>query len=135
MDRLDTEYLCRPAPEIKPKYRPAIGTRRLTHYFEDPQTIDVTQKTVFAQLPKRLGHLSASSDQEQIGWGIHFQEDWHWRTINFLVFVLVASFSLVFAIVWSIAKGSIQDAFAISSFWLTLGSLFLGYMAVKSAQL
>jgi hypothetical protein len=132
VDRLDREYRCRPAPEIKPKFEPAIGTQRLTHYFLNPECVEVTQKTILAQLPKRVGHLSASSDQEEIGWGIHFQESWHWRTINFVVGILVASFSLIFGIVWSISKGDIQDAFAISSFWLTLGSLLLGYIAVKS---
>jgi hypothetical protein len=50
------------------------------------------------------------------------------RTVNFVVVVLVASSSLIFGIVWSVTKGDIQSAFAISSFWLTLGSLLLGYI-------
>ncbi|KAL4861675.1 hypothetical protein BDV12DRAFT_179897 [Aspergillus spectabilis] len=132
VDRLDREYRCRPAPEVKPKYEPAIGAQRLTHYFLSPQCVNATQKTILAQLPKRVGYLSASSDQEEIGWGIHFQEGWHWRTVNFVVIILVASFSLVFAIVWSITKSDIQGAFAVSSFWLTLGTLLLGYMTLRS---
>ena len=133
VDRLDREYRCRPAPEAKPKYEPAIGSQRLTHYFLSPQCVEATQKTILAQLPKRIGHLRALNNQEEIGWGIHFQEGWHWRTVYFVVVVLVASSSLVFGIVWSITKRDIQGAFAISSFWLTLGSLLLGYMAVRSA--
>lgn len=132
VDRLDGEYCCRPAPEVKPKYEPAIGSQRLTHYFLSPQCVEATQKTILAQLPKRLGHLRALNDKEEIGWGIHFQEDWHWRTVYFVV-ILVALFSLVFGIVWSITKGDIQGAFTVSSFCLTLGSLLLGYMVVRSA--
>lgn len=132
VDRLDREYYCRPAPEIKPKYEPVIGSQRLTHYFLSPQCVDATQKTILAQLPKKVGYLRALNDQEEIGWGIHFQEGWHWRTVYFLV-VVVALVSLVFGIVWSVTKKDIQGAFAISSFCLTLGSLVLGYIVVKSA--
>jgi hypothetical protein len=51
--------------------------------------------------------------------------------IYFLV-VILTLFSLVFGIVWSIMKGDIQGAFAISSFCVTLGSLLLGYIVVRT---
>jgi len=79
------------------------------------------------------GELVASGSQEELGWGLHFQEGWHWRTIlYFIVVVLISVSSLVFGIVWSVTKADIQGAFAISGFWLTLGSVLLGYLAVKS---
>lgn len=122
---LDTEYSCSPAPEKKLEYNPAIGSRRLTHYFINPQCVEVTQKTVLAQLPKRIGRLEALSDKEVMGWGLHLQEGWHRRAVYFVVTVLVIPFSLVFGIVWSVMKGDVQSAFAISTYWLTLGSLLL----------
>ena len=84
-------------------------------------------------MPKRIGHLRASNEQEEIGWGIHFQEGWHWRSVYLVVVVLVVLFGGVFGIVWSITKGDIQGAFAISSFSVTLGSLLLGYIVLRSA--
>jgi hypothetical protein len=131
VDRLEREYYCRPAPEVKPKYEPAIGSQRLTHYFLSPQCVEVSQGTIIAQLPKRICHLRASNNHEEIGWGIYFEEGWNWRTIYVLVVVLTL-FSLVFGIVWSITKGDIQGAFTISSFCVTLGSLLLGYIVVKT---
>jgi hypothetical protein len=81
-------------------------------------------------MPKRIGQLQASHEQEATGWGLHIEESWHLRTIYFLVVVLVL-FSLVFGIVWSIKKDDVQGAFAISSFGITLGSLLLGYVMVR----
>lgn len=74
----------------------------------------------------------ASSEQEELGWGIHFEDGWHLRTVYFIVVVSMASLSLVFGITWSVTKGDIQGAFAISGFWVSLCSLLMGYIAVKS---
>jgi hypothetical protein len=124
------EYHCYPAPEQEPKVEPPIGPRRLTHYFTHPQCIATAQKTIFAQLPKRKGRLKASYEQEETGWGLHIEENWHLRSIYSLV-VLLVLFSLIFGIVWSAKKGDIQGAFAISSFVMTLGSLVLGYVVIR----
>jgi hypothetical protein len=124
------EYHCHPAPEQESKAMPPIGPRRLTHYFTHPGCIAVTQRTIFAQLPKRKGRLEASNELEETGWGLHIEESWHMRSIYFLVILLVL-FSLIFGIVWSAKKGDIQGAFAISSFVMTLGSLLLGYVVIR----
>jgi hypothetical protein len=100
--------------------------------FLDPYGIKIGQKSTFNQLPKRLGHyghLKASPDEMEIGWGIHFEEDWHLPTIYF-VFVILVLFSLMFGIVWSVCKKDIQSGFAVSGFVLTLGSLLLGYLVL-----
>ncbi len=65
--------------------------------------------------------------KDELGWGIHLEEGWHWRTIYFVLVVFLSSFSLIFGVIWSVTKGDISGAFAISSFWLNLGSL-LGWL-------
>ncbi|KAI0122409.1 hypothetical protein F4814DRAFT_408647 [Daldinia grandis] len=133
VDRIGTEYNCRPAPEVKPKYVPPIGPRYLSHHFGHPDCIRPTQKFIYNQLPKRTcGQLQAPEDRVEFGWGVHFEEGWHWRSIYFVIVVLIASGSGVFGVTWSITKGDIQGGFAISSLWVTLGTLFLGYIAVRS---
>jgi len=106
-----------------------------SYHFSHPECIAAFQRTIRDQLPKRLGvcgELVASWSQEELDWGLHFQEGWHWRTIYFIVVVLISVSSLVFGIVWSVTKADIQGAFTISGFWLTMGSVLLGYLAVKS---
>jgi hypothetical protein len=66
---------------------PVLSSKMLKGDFLDPYGIETGQRTTFNQFPKRLGHyghLKASRDQVKIGWGIHFEEDWHWPTIYFL---------------------------------------------------
>jgi len=133
IDRIGTEYACRPAPEIKPDFVPVIGARYLTHHFMHPECVRPTQRFIYSQLPKRVsGELLASNDQFQLGWGVCFQEGWHWTSIYFIVVTLFVSGSLAFGIAWSVTKGDIQGGFAISSVWVSLGSILIGYIAVRS---
>ncbi|KAI0388499.1 hypothetical protein F5Y17DRAFT_202125 [Xylariaceae sp. FL0594] len=127
------EYRCRPAPAKRPKHVPVFGDNYLIHYFKHPQCLSEVQTTIFDQLPKRAcGHLAASHDESVLGWGVYFEEGWHWRSIYFIVVVLIVTASLVFGVSWSILRADIQGAFAIAGYLMTLGSLLLGYMAVRS---
>jgi hypothetical protein len=111
---------------------PVLSSKMLKGDFLDPYSIATGQKTTFNQLPKRLGHyghLKASPVEMKLGWGVHFEVDWHWPTLYF-IFAILVLFSLVFGIVWSICKQDIQGGFAISGFALTLGSLILGYLVL-----
>ena len=133
-DRIGVEYKCHPEPGQSLGYAPAIGANRLTHYFLHPECIKPTQRSILAQLPKRVcGALAASNDQDVIGWGLHFKEGWHWRTIYCLVIIIALS-GLIFGITWSVLKSDIQSGFAISSYWITVGSLLLGALALGSKQ-
>jgi hypothetical protein len=92
------------------------------------------QTTIFNQLPKRAcGQLAASHEELSLGWGLYFEEGWHWRSIYFVVVVLIVTAGLVFGVSWSILRADVQSAFAITSSWMTLGSLLLGYLAVRSS--
>lgn len=126
------EYLCRPAPKVELAYYPAIGPNELTHYFMKPHAFHTAQRSILNQLPKRAsGPLTVLPDDAQLGWGLHFEQGWHWKTIYLLVSFPLILGSLVFAIVWSIARGTIQDAFAMASLWMSLGPVFLGYLALR----
>jgi hypothetical protein len=134
IDRIGTEYACRPAPEAKPRYVPAIGTRYLTHHFLHPDCVPATQSFIYNQLPKRAcGKLLAPADEVEFGWGVYFEEGWHWKSIYFIVIILLASGSCVFGITWSVTRGDIQGGFAVSSVWMTLGGLLLGYAAIQGS--
>jgi hypothetical protein len=127
------EYRCRPSPEAKPRQIPIFGDNYLIHYFKHPECLSEQQATIFNQLPKRAcGQLAASHEESTLGWGVYFEEGWHWRSIYFTIVVLIVTASLVFAVCWSVLERDIQGAFAITSSWMTLGSLLLGYMAVRS---
>ncbi|KAF5000625.1 hypothetical protein FDECE_11162 [Fusarium decemcellulare] len=129
------EYQCSPSPTVKPSQVPVIGTNRLTHYFLKPHAFHKPQRIILNQLPKLAqGPLGTSEDTMQLGWGIHIQEGWHWKTIYFvLVFVFIIG-SLVFGITWSVVKGDIQSAFAVTATWMAMGPLLLGYIAVRDLQ-
>ncbi|KAM0420971.1 hypothetical protein ACHAPT_011214 [Fusarium lateritium] len=126
------EYRCAPAPMIELGYFPAIGSRELLHYFKKPHDFEIPQRIYLNQIPKRAcGQLRASQDQAELGWGLHFEEGWHWKTIYFITVALVAIPAMVFGVVWSVTKRDIQSAFALSGAWIALGSLMLGYMGVR----
>jgi hypothetical protein len=99
--------------------------------FLNPHSIVAGQRTTLNQLPKRRlqGELQATKDELATGWGLHIEEGWHLPTI-YCCFVVIILFSLIFGIVWSVTRNDIQGAFAVSGFALTLGAMFLGYMAL-----
>jgi hypothetical protein len=112
---------------------PAIGSNRLTHYFSCPDHIDSQQETIFAQLPKRLGHkglLKASPQEEVIGWGLHLEAGYHNRTIFFL-FVVLFLFSLTFGVVWSVTMKDLQGGFAVTSCVFTVCGMLVGSLVVQ----
>ncbi|KAK3337572.1 hypothetical protein B0T19DRAFT_78731 [Cercophora scortea] len=129
---IGTEYQCSPSPETDPDYVPVFGENYLIHFFRSPSCLTDSQKTIYNQLPKRMtSPLAAGAEETKLGWGVHFQEGWHWRTIYVVVLFFIFTASLVFGIAWSVLKMDIQGAFGVSGFWLTVGSLLLGFIAVK----
>ncbi|KAK4186185.1 hypothetical protein QBC35DRAFT_281334 [Podospora australis] len=132
-ERVGSEYVCSPAPGTQPTSFPAISARRMTHYFRSPTCAEKSQSSIYQQLPKRVaGELKASRENDVVGWGVHCEEGWHWRTIYLIIAIFLFCFSLLFGIIWATTKSDIQGGFAVSSFWLTTGSVLLGYVAVKS---
>ncbi|EAQ85497.1 hypothetical protein CHGG_09511 [Chaetomium globosum CBS 148.51] len=93
---IGNEYRCRPAPEVEPKHVPVFGDNYLIHYFKSPKCISEMQTTIFNQLPKRAcGQLTALHEESALGWGLYFEEGWHWRSIYFITVVLIVTGSLL----------------------------------------
>jgi hypothetical protein len=133
VERIDSdEYQCTLAPKVDLGYFPALGSRELLHYFQKPHDLQISQRSCLNQIPKRAcGQLRASQDQAELGWGLHFEEGWHWMTIGLVIAVLVVVPAIVFGLVWSVTKQDIQSAFAISGVWIAFGALLLAYVASR----
>lgn len=124
--RIDNEYLGRTAPK-DPTMIPAIGLSRLTYGFTCPADIAPEQSPLFAQLPKRIGPdglLRASPQDEVFGWGIHVEIGFG-KTAIFFLCAIVALFSLLFGLVWSVKRGDIQGAFAVSGYAIAVGTSYV----------
>lgn len=103
------------------------------HFFKHPELVRKDQEVIFNQIPKRSwGQLAAPHDKLELGWGLYFEEGWHWRSIYFIFAVPVVAGSLAFGIAWSVLKTDIQGGFTITGVWITVGSLAVGYMALRS---
>lgn len=102
----------------------------MLHYFKKPHDLQMSQRSCLNQIPKRArGQLRALQEEAELGWGLHFEEGWHWMTIGLLMTVLVIVPAIVFGVVWSCLKQDIQGAFSISAVWIAVGSLLLAYVA------
>lgn len=130
-ERVGLEYRCTPVPA---DLAPPLGEENyLMHYFLRPECAVQSQDWVYQQVPKRMrGQLFVTPYRPEFAWGVCFQEGWHWKTIYFLLVVVVVSGSLVFSIVWTQTRADIQGAFAVSSYWVAVGCLMVGGIGVRS---
>lgn len=104
----------------------------MTHYFRKPHRIVPISTRLFDQVPKRLiGRLEASADGEVAGWGIYFEEGWHWEAIFGLLLIVAFGGSLLFGILWSVCRKDIQGAFGVASYWVTMSGLLIGFIAAR----
>ena len=91
------------------------------------------QTRILRQLPKKAGGpLYATLDDTELGWGVHFEEGWHLATIILLMVCPLGLGSLVFGIVWSVAKSDIQGGFAIASTALAAVPILLGIIGLQN---
>ena len=84
------------------------------------------------QFPKKLqGELEASLDEEVIGWGIYLQEGLHWTKIWAAVLAIIILGSFIFGVLWSIFQKDVQGAFGIASWWVSLCTVILAWLAAR----
>ncbi|KAI1411834.1 hypothetical protein F5Y13DRAFT_190837 [Hypoxylon sp. FL1857] len=111
VEKLNIEYVCEPAPRVPPPRIPVYRDNYLLHFFKKPDDISENQKTVYRQLPKRTsGRLNVLDNERQpiFGWGVYFEEGWHWESIYFMILILFVTGSLVFGLLgdaWKLAFG------------------------------
>ncbi|KAH8901320.1 hypothetical protein GQ53DRAFT_814785 [Thozetella sp. PMI_491] len=124
------EYRCQPVP---PRYIPPIGENFLMHCFSHPACVDPRQTWVYAQFPKLLsGRLRGEFHTPVEGWGVYFRDGWNWPAIwsALLAFFLLPSF--LFLVLWGAFKGDIQGASGVAAYWVTVGTIFMGYVATRN---
>jgi hypothetical protein len=104
------------------------------HNYRMPNCVHDQQTWVYHQIPKRTcGQLIGRSEAPVLGWGVHFQEGWHWDKILNLGFWIFMLGSFLFGILWAVLKKDVQSAFGIASYWITTFAVVLGYLAAKES--
>ena len=84
-------------------------------------------------MPKKKNepvNFCADSDEENIGWGLHFVEGFNHAMITYIMFGSTMIVGLVFGVCWTVLKHDVQDAWTISA-WIT-AVMTLGLMAWQS---
>lgn len=86
------------------------------------------------QLPKRIdgGELQAPLEGFEDGWGLYFEEDWHWPSIVFVCAISVLG-SLIFGIAWSAKTGDIQSGFTVSAVIIATLSVPLALVVMQDS--
>lgn len=103
------------------------------HMFSAPECIHPSQVWIFNQIPKRTcGQLIAKPDAPAEGWGLHFQEGWHWVKIMTVNLTLFVGGSLVFGLVYAVLQKDVQTAFTVATYWFTASSILFGYLVARS---
>lgn len=80
--------------------------------------------------------LRAEPDDLGLGWGIYFEESWHFKTISIVLSILMLITSIVFGVTWSVVKSDIQGGFGVAGYWATAATFMLmifGALATKQS--
>lgn len=102
------------------KIRPPIGSNTLKHFMQYPNCAPII-RDCFNKMPKKIDKpLTASPNwAARPGWGLHFVEGWNAKKLlsTYLTFLFAGT---LLAVLCRALGYSIQDAFAIASFFLTI---------------
>lgn len=127
----NSEYICNPIPA---PHIPPIGENYMMHLYSSPECIDASQVWVYNQIPKRTrGVLVPRADAPAEGWGLHFEQGWHWPKIWTIIAILFLGGSLLFGVLYATLKKDAQSAFGIASYWIAAATILVGYLATKNA--
>ncbi|KDN68039.1 hypothetical protein CSUB01_08283 [Colletotrichum sublineola] len=104
----------------------------ILHCFQHPECLVPLQTSVICHVPmKKDTQLTGMADKPNPGWGIYFEEGWHFKTIWVITLVLLL-ISFVFSVTWWFVMSDIQGAFGVGSYCVTVAALFLGFLAQRS---
>ena len=109
-----------------PATEPPIGSEYMLHLYNCPEAGDISQLCL-TRFPKKKGDMLVfdSKGINNTGWGILFKEGPHIALLNTLYFVVMLVSGLAFSIYWVVHGHSTGDAFAVSGFIATIGTLGL----------
>ena len=110
-------------------HHPIFSDTFLVPFFQRPG-LGGTSKSIYNRLPKKANTpLQTITDQPAIGWGLYFDETWHWWAVSCLVFAGV-SVSILLGILmylitrdWETALSVCQAILGIWMFWLAVMTL------------
>lgn len=63
----------------------------------------------------------------RLGWGLNLEEGWDSRKTWCVTFVIFVVGSVLWGILWTVYENSIQDAFAISGYMVSLTVVTIGF--------
>jgi hypothetical protein len=112
------EYTYLPG-ESAPSTIPPVGSSILMHFYHNPACADTESAHILRLFPQKLNKpLKRGYEGASTGWGLHFQEGWHWNEFCVVGLILLVVASIVFGIAWSILDHDVQGAFGISGYIL-----------------
>lgn len=127
------EYRYIPQPPTEPFL---MEKNYLLHLFRSPDCLDAEQTSILCYMPlKRNTQLIGEASKPVTGWGVYFEEDWHWKTICVVVTVLMIIVSIALGLIWWLGKSDFSGGWGVASFCVTSATLVvtvLGFMAHKS---
>ena len=127
------EYLYSPAP---PKVVPPVGENYLKHLFRHPDHAE-DDPVCLNRFPKKLREKLALSGEQlsEIGWGLHLDEGWDMKKAWTVGFLVSAIGGALWGILWTVFEHSIQDAFTISAYMVTLAIMSIGFLQAIAGNL
>ncbi|KAF1954400.1 hypothetical protein CC80DRAFT_126083 [Byssothecium circinans] len=126
----NSEYRCKPIPA---PHIPPIGENCMAHLYSSPDCINPSQVWVYNQVPKRTrSMLIARPEAAAEGWGVHFEEGWHWPRIWAVITTFFVGGSLLFGVRYAVLSKDAQSAFGIASYWIAAATILVGSLATRN---
>jgi hypothetical protein len=125
LDRVGCEYRYSPAP---PETIPPVGGNLLVHYFQHPSHAE-DQPVCLERFPKKLRERLAvcGGRATGLGWGLNLEEGWNITKTWYVASVIFVLGSVLWGVLWTVFEHSIQDAFAISGYLVSLTIVTIGF--------
>lgn len=122
----NADYKYAPAP---PDAMPPIGYKHMIHLFHSPECASA-DSICLSRFPKKLREQLKCCPIKGVnpGWRLQFVEGWDTRKIWIIIFVVFGLGSLVVAILLTVFERSMQDAFAVSAYMVTMATVSIGFV-------
>lgn len=78
--------------------------------------------------PKKLKEMLVCKGGVKVGWGIQFVEDWDWKKIWMIVFVIFGLGSAIVGVVWAVLGQNVQNAFAVAGYVVALSGVSMAFL-------
>ena len=101
---------------------PPVGSQYLLHLFKHPEDYD-GELITYQRVPKKNGRLKMG-----VGYGINLVEGFLADRVWMLVTAFFAFGSLIFAVTWACKTHSIQGAYAVAAWMVSLAALAVGWL-------